>query len=114
MTTVLLTTATHHLDPPMAMSRAMGMVVMRDTLATLGMVITTTATWLKKENILHIHQEIPISRRVPKRREIETTNPLEISIQMSDPRRRNVSKTVRGRKITMKDVNRRRKVGLVA
>lgn len=79
MTTVLLTTATHHLDPPMAMSRGMGMEAMQGTLATRVMATITTTTWRKKENM---HQETLIFKKVQKRREIETTNPVEISIQV--------------------------------
>lgn len=93
MTTVLLTTATHHLDPPMAMFRGMGTVGMQVTQATQAtrvMVTTTTVTWQKRENMPC--QEIPISRKVLKRREIETTNPVEISIQVTSQYHNSIKK----------------------
>lgn len=74
----LLTTGTHRCDPPMAMCRH---TATRHTLATLAMPTTTTVTWLMNEDMQHL--EILTYRKILKRREIETTNPLEISTQVS-------------------------------
>lgn len=74
----LLTTGTHRSDPPMAMYRRTGTA---HTPATRATGTITTAMWLMTEDMQH--PEIPTFRKVQKRREIETTNPLEISTQVS-------------------------------
>lgn len=108
----LLKTDIHHSDPQMAMSQYMDM---GPTQAMQGMDTTTTVMWWMKEDMQHL--EIPIYRKVLKRREIETINPLEISTQIvSDPQRRNVreSKKVNEREVIMNEVNQRKRIGLVA
>lgn len=74
----LQTTATLPCVPQMAMSRHMAMAHIQGSPA---MATTTMDIWLMTEDMQH--QGIPIFKKVPKRREIETTNHLEISTQVS-------------------------------
>lgn len=63
-------------DPPMVMCHmAMAHIQVNQAMDTI-----TTVMWPMTEDIQH--PEMPTYRRVLKRREIETTNPLEISIQV--------------------------------
>lgn len=78
MSTYPLTTGTHHCDPLMAMCQH---TAIQHTLATLATPTTTMVMWPMKEDIQHL--EILTYRKILKRREIETTNPLEISTQVS-------------------------------
>lgn len=77
MSIFLLTIDTHHLDHLMAMCQGMDTAL---TWANQAMATTTILTWLKREDTQH--QGILTSTKVLKRREIETTNPLEISMQV--------------------------------
>lgn len=77
LNTLLQTVSTHLSDPPMAMSHHMATAHMQVTPVT-G--ITTTAMLQKIEDIPH--PAMHTCKKVPKRREIETTNPLEISTQV--------------------------------
>lgn len=104
----LLKTDTLPFDPPMAMCHM-------DTAhiqVKLDMDTTTIIIWLMTEDIQH--PEMPTYKRVLKRREIETTNPLEISIQIVSDRRRNVAKIVKEKEVIMSGMNLIKKVGLVA
>lgn len=104
----LLITGIHHYDLQMAMCRRM---VTAHTRATLDMAITTMDMWLMKEDTQH--PEVTC-RKVLKRREIETINPLGISTQIvSGHRRKNVT-IVKEREVTMNEVIQRKRVGLVA
>lgn len=74
----LLTAGTHRSDHPMVMFQRM---YIPRTRVTQAMATTTIAMWLMTEDIQH--QGIHTCRKVLTRREIETTNPLEISTQVS-------------------------------
>lgn len=76
MTMSLLKTDTLLSDPLMAMYH-MAMAPIR---VNPAMDTTTTAMWQMTEDIPH--PEMPIYKRVLTRRETETINPLEISIQV--------------------------------
>lgn len=96
-------------DPLMVMCQAM---VTTHTRVSQATDTTTTVTWPMTEDIHH--PGMHTCRRVLKRREIETTNPLEISIQIVLDHRRNVAKTVKGREVIMSDMNLIKRIGLVA
>lgn len=77
LNTLLQTVNTHLSDPPMAMFHHMVMAHME---VIPVMDITTIAMSQKTEDTRH--PEMHICKKDPKRREIETTNPLEISTQV--------------------------------
>lgn len=77
MNMYLLTIGTHHFDHLMAMCPHMAITHIQ---ASPVIVITTTVIWQMIEDMSHL--EIPIFRKSPKRREIETTNPLGVSTQV--------------------------------
>lgn len=77
MTMDLPITDTPPYVPQMEISHHMAMA---HTLGSPAMAITTMDIWLMIEDMLP--QGTPI-RKNPKRREIETTNPLEINTQVS-------------------------------
>lgn len=96
-------------DPPMVMCQLMDST---HTPVSRAMGTTTTVTWPMTEDIQH--PGMHTYKRVQRRREIETTNPLEISIQIVSDHRRNVAKIVKEREVIMSEMNLTKKVGLVA
>lgn len=110
MSMYLQTTGTHRSDPPTATCHH---TVMPYTRATQDTDTTTTVMLLMREDMQH--PEILTCQKALKRREIETTNRLEISTQMvSDRQRKNVAKIVKEREVIMNELILKKRVGLVA
>lgn len=109
MNMYLLTIGTHHFDHLMAMCPHMAITHIQ---ASPVIVITTTVIWQMIEDMSHL--EIPIFRKSPKRREIETTNPLGVSTQIAFVHQKSALKIVREKEVIMSEMNQRKKFELAA